>query len=314
MNESSHVPVLLDEVMQALDVKPDAVVVDATYGRGGHTEEIMKRLGAGARLLLFDRDPSAAADARRRFGTDPRVAVEQMRFSQLKSVCDRHAVTGRVTALLFDLGVSSPQLNEPGRGFSFRLAGPLDMRMDPEQGISAAQWINNAEESQLVAVIRDYGEERYARRIAQAIVRERAKAPIEDTARLAEIVAAAVPARERNKDPATRTFQAIRLHINAELEELDAALSEALRVLAPGGRLAVISFHSLEDRRVKHFMRAAARAPEVPRGMPAAPVPFEPHLRNVSRAIRPSAEEVRRNPRARSAVLRVAERTEVHCA
>ncbi len=311
MNESTHVPVLLPEVMQALNLKPDAIVVDATYGRGGHTEAIMKRLGGSGRLLALDRDPQAVAHARRRFGGDPRVQIEQARFSQLREVCERHGVCGRVGAILFDLGVSSPQLDEAGRGFSFRQAGPLDMRMDPTHGRPAAAWINSADEAELTEVIRTYGEERHARRIARAIVQARARAPIEDTGRLAEIVAAAVPGRERRKDPATRTFQAIRLHINEELAELEAALPQAVQVLAPGGRLAVISFHSLEDRRVKQFLRAAAQPPAVPRGMPAPPAPFRPLLRHVSRAIRPSAAEVRRNARARSAVLRVAERTEV---
>ena len=311
MNATTHIPVLLDEVIQALDIKPDAVTVDATYGRGGHAEAVMKRLGGSGRLLLLDRDPQAAADARRRFGADARVSVEQARFSRLAAVCERHGLSGRVNAVLFDLGVSSPQLEDGARGFSFRQPGPLDMRMDPGEGPSAADWINQAEESELLRVIREYGEERYARRIARAIVRARARSPIDDTRVLAEIVAGAVPARERKKDPATRTFQAIRLHVNRELDELDEVLPQAVHVLAPGGRLAVISFHSLEDRRVKHFLRAEARGPEVPRGMPAPPVPFRPQLRLLGRAIRPTPEEVRRNPRARSAVLRVAERTEV---
>lgn len=310
MNEITHVPVLLDEVIQALNITADAVVVDATYGRGGHTEEIMKRLSGSARVLLLDRDPQAVADARRRFGPDPRVHVEHARFSQLADICDRLGLCGRVHALLLDLGVSSPQLDEATRGFSFRHAGPLDMRMDPSDGESAAIWINRVEEAELARVLRDYGEERYAGRIARAIGRARAEAPITDTRRLAEIVARAVPARERTKDPATRTFQAIRLWVNRELTELDEVLPQTLRVLGPGGRLVVISFHSLEDRRIKQFMRAQARGPEVPRGMPALPTPFTPRLRVLGRAVRPCEEEVRRNPRARSAVLRVAERTE----
>lgn len=314
MNDGTHVPVLLDEVIQALNLKPDAIVIDATYGRGGHTEEIMKRLSGAGRLLALDRDPQAVADARRKFGSDPRVSVAQTRFSQLREACDRHGFSGRVTGILFDLGVSSPQLDEANRGFSFRHAGPLDMRMDPAHGRSAAEWINAAEESELAEVIRAYGEERHARRIARAIARARAAAPIEDTGTLAEIIAAAVPARERNKDPATRTFQALRLYVNDELAELDAALPQAVQVLGTGGRLAVISFHSLEDRRVKQFLRAVSQPPAVPRGMPAPPVAFRPQLRRLSRAIRASAAEIRRNPRARSAVLRVAERAEVNYA
>ncbi len=312
MNAVTHIPVLLDEVMQALNIQPDAVVVDATYGRGGHAEAIMKRLGGSGSLLALDRDPQAVADARQRFGSDARVRIEQARFSSLGNVCEAHKLTGRVTAMLFDLGVSSPQLQDPHRGFSFRQEGPLDMRMDPTHGASAADWINRADESELMHVIRTYGEERYARGIARAIVRARSQAPIADTRTLAEIVAAAVPGRERKKDPATRTFQAIRIHVNREIDELEATLPQAVRVLAPGGRLAVISFHSLEDRPVKHFFRAESRAPELPRGIPAPAVPFHPHLRVIGRAIRASAEEVRRNPRARSAVLRVAERMEAH--
>ena len=309
MNDAPHIPVLLDEVMQALNLKPDAVVVDATYGRGGHSAEILKRLGGAGRLVMLDRDPQAIADAKQRFAGDPRVHVEQARFSRVGQVCGQLGLSGRVNAMLFDLGVSSPQLDDASRGFSFRNAGPLDMRMDPSSGESAADWINRAPESELADVIYQYGEERHSRRIARAIVRARLEAPITDTATLAALVARAVPSRERHKDPATRTFQAIRLYINRELDELDAVLPEALRVLAPGGRLAVISFHSLEDRRVKHFIRAEAQGPEIPRGMPAAPVPFIPRVRAVGRAIRASDAEVRRNPRSRSAVLRVAERT-----
>lgn len=310
MNDGTHVPVLLAEVMQALDIKPDAVMVDATYGRGGHAAAILDRLSDAGRLLILDRDPQAVADARRRFAADRRVSIAQSRFSLLGTVCERQGFTGRVNGIVFDLGVSSPQLDEPGRGFGFSRAAPLDMRMDQTSGQSAAEWINAVEESELFRVLRDYGEERYARRIARAIVHARSRAPITDTRVLAEIVARAMPARERNKDPATRTFQAIRLQVNRELEELDQALPQTLRVLAPGGCLAVISFHSLEDRQVKHFMRAQSRGPDVPREMPAPATPFEPRLRTIGRAIRPSAEEIRRNPRARSAVLRVAQRTE----
>lgn len=309
MNGGAHIPVLLDEVLQALNVGPASVVVDATYGRGGHAEAIVNRLGESGRLLALDRDPEAVADARRRLGADPRVTIEHASFSQLGEQCDRHGMSGRVTGLLFDLGVSSPQLEEPGRGFSFRHEGPLDMRMDPSTGISAAEWVNGAEEVEIARVLREYGEERFARRIARAIARVRAQQPIQTTRALAEIVADAVPTRERGQDPATRTFQAIRIHVNRELAEVEAALPQAVRVLAPGGRLAVISFHSLEDRRVKHFLRGEARAPELPPGIPVAP-PFHPRLKLLGRAVRPSAEEMRRNPRSRSALLRIAERTE----
>lgn len=311
MNAHVHVPVLLDEVMQALNIKPDAVVVDATYGRGGHSAEILKRLGAFGSLLALDRDPHAVADARQRFSSDQRVTIEQANFSALGRLCETRNLVGRVNALLFDLGVSSPQLDDAARGFSFRQEGPLDMRMDPSRGMSAAEWINSADESELADVIHTYGEERYAKRISRAIVRARVEAPITDTRVLAELIADAVPSHERKKDPATRTFQAIRLHINRELEELDAVLPEAVRMLAPGGRLAIISFHSLEDRKVKHFFRAQSQAPTPPRGMPSLPTPFHPTLAVVGKAVRAGEEEVRRNPRARSATLRVAERTEV---
>jgi len=308
VNDDRHVPVLLDEVMQALNLTPDAVAVDATYGRGGHAEAIRQRLGPAGRLLVLDRDPQAVADARRRFAADSRVTIEHARFAQLNDVCERYRLLGHVTAMLFDLGVSSPQLDQPERGFSFRQSGPLDMRMDPTSGQSAAEWINRAEEEELSRVLRDYGEERYARQIARAIVRARDRAFVSETSALAEIVALAVPARERRKDPATRTFQAIRLYVNRELEELEQALPQAMHALAPGGRLAVISFHSLEDRRVKQFMRSQASGPAVPRGMPAPAQAFQPRLRLISRAIRAREHEVRRNPRARSATLRVAER------
>jgi 16S rRNA (cytosine1402-N4)-methyltransferase len=308
VNAPTHVPVLLAEVMQALDIKPGAVVVDATYGRGGHAEAILKRLNASGRLLVIDQDPEAAADARRRLGTDARVIVEHARFSQLPKICAQRGLRGQVTAMLFDLGVSSPQLDEAGRGFSFRHSGPLDMRMNPEEGTSAARWLEHADEAELASVLQTYGEERHAKRIARAVVRARVQSRITQTQELARVVADAVPARERGKDPATRTFQAIRIYINREIEELETVLPQIPEMLAPGGRVAVISFHSLEDRRVKHFLRAESRAPSVPRSQPLPANAFHPRLRLIGRAIRPTAEETKRNPRARSAVLRVAER------
>lgn len=310
MDDSIHVPVLLDEVLQALALTPGAIVVDATYGRGGHAEEIMKRLDPSGQLLALDRDPQAAQAARRRFGNDERVHVEQTPFSRLGNYCDRSGLSGRVTGVLFDLGVSSPQLDDARRGFSFRHDGPLDMRMDPAGGASAADWLKTVSEQELARIVRDYGEERYARRIARAIVRRRGEQPIATTRELAEIVARAIPGREAGKDPATRTFQAIRLHVNRELDELAAALPQAVRVLAAGGRLAIISFHSLEDRMVKRFLRAESKGPELPHKLPVTTSAFRPRLKLIGRTIRASADEVRRNPRARSAILRVAERTE----
>lgn len=295
--------------MQALQVKDDGVYVDATYGRGGHAQKILEKIGERGRLLMFDRDPRACEDARRRFGADARVTIQPGSFSQLGRTIEKLGLTGKINGVLFDLGVSSPQLDDPGRGFSFRADGPLDMRMDPTTGESAADWLNRAEENEIVRILRDYGEERFARRIARAILRERSIEPITTTRRLAEIVARAVPVREKSKDPATRTFQAIRLHVNHELEELTAVLPQTVPALAPGGRLAVISFHSLEDRLVKHFMRVEAKGRELPPGLPVRHDQFRARLKIIAKAIRAGVEETQRNPRARSAVLRVAERT-----
>ncbi len=311
MNDSGHVPVLLDEVIAALAIKPDAIIVDATFGRGGHAEEIMKRLGTSGRLLAMDRDPAAIEAGRRRFHDDARVALEQAPFSLLQSLCERQRVSGQVSGIVFDLGVSSPQLDDAQRGFSFRASGPLDMRMDPTHGPSAADWINSATESEIERVLREYGEERFARRIARAIVARRAEQPLATTGELQQLVADAIPRRERGKDPATRTFQAIRIHINREIDELAAVLPQAVRVLAPGGRLAVISFHSLEDRLVKRFLRAQSTGPTLPPKLPVRHKTIPVPLKLVGRAQQASAAEVQRNPRARSAVLRVAERTEV---
>jgi 16S rRNA (cytosine1402-N4)-methyltransferase len=285
------------------------VYVDATYGRGGHAQKILEKIGERGRLLMLDRDPRACEDARRRFGADARVSIRQTPFSTIGRTIESQGLAGKINGILFDLGVSSPQLDDPARGFSFRAEGPLDMRMDPATGESAADWLNRAEENEIVRVLRDYGEERFARRIARAILRERSIEPIATTRRLAEIVARAVPVREKSKDPATRTFQAIRIHVNRELEELAAALPQTLPALVPGGRLAVISFHSLEDRLVKHFMRDEARGRELPPGLPVRHDQFRARLKIVNKAVRAGVEETRHNPRARSAVLRVAERT-----
>lgn len=309
-----HRPVLLEEAVAALAVRADGSYVDATCGRGGHAAAILERLGPDGRLVAVDRDPEAAAAARARFATDARVQVVQGDFAMLGEIATAHAPVGGVDGILLDLGVSSPQLDDPARGFGFRHDGPLDMRMDPGHGPSAAEWLAEVDRDTLAEVLRRLGEERYARRIARAIVAARAAAPIDTTSRLAAIVTAAVPRRERERHPATRTFQAIRMHINAELEALDGALAAVPAVLAPGGRLAVISFHSLEDRRVKRFLRAAAgtAAPVVrdARGRvpPVAPAAPRATLRPLGRPLTPSAAEAAANPRARSARLRVAER------
>jgi len=298
-----HIPVLTDEAIDALAIDPEGTYLDGTFGRGGHSREILARLGPRGRLIALDRDPDAGEAARSI--TDPRFSFFRMKFSGLGALLEAERVNG----MLFDLGVSSPQLEDAARGFSFRLDAPLDMRMDPSAGVTAAQWLAAAEEEEIRGVIRDYGEERFAKQIAAAIVAARARQPLVRTGELADLVAKAVRTREPGQDPATRTFQALRIHLNRELEEVSLMLPEATAHLAAGGRLAVISFHSLEDRIVKRFMRSAAR-PEVPRGLPlrASEMP-QPVLKLVGRAVRASAQETRRNPRARSAILRVAERT-----
>ena len=305
MTRSAHQPVLLAEAIEALRIRPDGVYVDATFGRGGHSAAILGRLSSRGRLIALDRDPEAVAAAQS--VRDPRFAIRHARFSQLAAVL-RDAGLVTVHGVLFDLGVSSPQLEAPERGFSFRADAPLDMRMDPTRGETAAEWLARVTEVELRGVIKKYGDERFAGPIAKAITGARARGGIRTTGELAGVVAAAVRTRERGQDPATRTFQALRIHVNQELEELSLALPQARDALAPGGRLAVISFHSLEDRIVKHFLRDEAR-PQLPERLPvkATEMP-QPRLRLVGRPVRPSAAEVDTNPRARSAVMRVAER------
>ena len=299
---------MLAEAVEALAMKPAGVYVDATFGRGGHARAMLERLGPGGRLMVMDKDPQAIAWARDMMGGDARVTIVQGSFAQLGGALRNAGVAEGVDGVLMDLGVSSPQLDDPRRGFSFRREGPLDMRMDPEQGISAAQWIARASEEEIATVLKAYGEERFARRIARAIVAARREQAITTTAQLAAIVAAANPAWEPGKDPATRTFQAIRIHINRELEDLDEGLRQAVEMLAPGGRLVVISFHSLEDRRVKRFMRRQSQGAPVPRGVPVMePAPGRT-LRVIGKPRYASAGEVDVNPRARSAVMRVAEK------
>ena len=309
----THTPVLLAEVIDGLQVQADGIYMDCTFGRGGHTRGLLEKLGPRGRVVAIDRDPQAVAAGRTLAAEDPRLSVEQANFDGIAGVAAAHQVAGRLNGVLFDLGVSSPQLDDITRGFSFQDDGPLDMRMDQSAGESAAQWLAKAGDEEIAGVLRNYGEERHARRIARAIVAQRVEAPIETTRRLADIVAAAQPRTGRRhgarlKHPATRTFQAIRIHINAELEALDAALDQVPGILAAEGRLAVISFHSLEDRRVKRFIRARSRGPTAPRGMPVVPPGAPAELRSVGRAIRAGEDEVRSNPRARSAVLRIAAR------
>lgn len=304
----AHQPVLLAEALAGLKVQPSGWYLDATFGRGGHAAAILAALGPEGRLLALDRDPAAAASAHERFGADPRFGFVQCRFSRLEAQAAAYGVLGKLAGVLLDLGVSSPQLDDPARGFSFSHDGPLDMRMDPEFGLSAAAWLARVSEAELARVLAEWGEERFYRRVARALIAARRQAPITTTGRLAALAAAAVSSREPGRHPATRTFQAIRIAVNDELGELQAALDQAVQALAPGGRLAVISFHSLEDRMVKRFMRAQAHGQEAPLDLPVRGEPSGATLRLSGRPIRPGAAEIAANPRARSAVLRVAER------
>ena len=294
--------------MELLAVQADGVYVDCTYGRGGHSRAILAQLGPAGRLHAIDRDPEAVAAARAQLAGDVRFTVHRGAFSMLERIAREANVTGQLNGVLLDVGVSSAQLDDPRRGFSFTQDGPLDMRMDPEAGESASQWLAHAPEQEIADTIFQYGEERFSRRIARAIVAARAAQPIVTTQQLSEIVSAAVPTRERGKHPATRTFQAIRIFINRELQELKDCLDQCLRVLAPGGRLVVISFHSLEDRIVKRFIRDHAREAPPDPAAPWQPAAVKPVLRAIGKAVHPSEREVAENPRARSAVLRAAER------
>ena len=302
-----HLPVMLDEAIRALDLRRDGTYIDGTFGRGGHSRRILQALGVNGRLLAFDKDEEAVLVAREGFAADPRFSIVHGSFAELAMAVAERGLTRQVDGLLLDLGVSSPQLDDPDRGFSFLNDGPLDMRMNRSSGESAAQWLAVADEEQIASVLREYGEERFARRIARAIVARRKVEPIRGTRDLADLVARACPVKEKHKHPATRTFQAIRIFVNRELQDLQLCLRESLDVLARGARLVVISFHSLEDRIVKRFMRDAAQGPKLPKGLPVRHVETQGRLRVLGKAIHASPDEVMRNPRARSAILRVAE-------
>lgn len=303
----SHQPVLFDEALAGLNIHPAGRYVDGTFGRGGHSGAILERLGPAGWLLAIDKDPDAITHGKAMFQEDPRLIFEKSSFARLQELVGRLGWTGRVNGILLDLGVSSPQLDQPARGFSFIADGPLDMRMDNTQGITAAAWLASAEASQIEQVLKEYGEERFAKRIAVAIVSARKAVALTTTGQLAEIIMRAVPYREKHKHPATRSFQAIRIFLNSELDDLQQCLEQSLTVLAPGGRLAVISFHSLEDRMVKRFMRDQVRGDDYPPDVPVTQAQMHPKMRLIGRSIRPSTAEVERNPRCRSAVLRVAE-------
>jgi 16S rRNA (cytosine1402-N4)-methyltransferase len=307
--EMQHRTVLLEEAVDALITRTDGIYIDGTFGRGGHSRAVLGKLGEAGRLIAFDKDPLAIQTAQQI--ADPRFEIEHESFASLRDALTSRGV-GRVSGVLLDLGVSSPQLDDPERGFSFRADGPLDMRMDPTRGESAADWLARASLQELTEVIRDYGEERFAFQIAKALVARRAESdrigPLASTGELAQIVANAVKTREKGKDPATRTFQAIRIHVNQELAELQVVLEAALALLEQGGRLVVISFHSLEDRIVKRFMQAQSTAPVVDRRLPIRAVDLpSPPLKLIGRVFASDAE-VAANPRARSAVMRIAER------
>ena len=307
MPAASHVPVLQHEAIDGLVTTENGYYMDATYGRGGHSQAILDQLGSQGKLLAVDRDPDAINDALRRFANDHRFTIESANFADLNKVLEKHQLDNRLDGLLLDLGVSSPQLDVADRGFGFSRDAVLDMRMDPEHGESAADWLARVGESELVQVLKTYGEERYARRIAAAIVAARATAPLTSTARLAELVKQAHPRWQRHHHPATRTFQAIRIQINGELDALRQVLAHAATGLRIGGRLVVISFHSLEDRIVKRCLRKPIPDANWPRHLPLPETPEHP-WRTCGKAIKATASEVGRNPRARSAVLRVAER------
>lgn len=301
-----HIPVLLGEVIRNLITTPDGIYVDATFGRGSHSQAILNQLNSNGRLIAFDKDPEAIAYAKEHFAHDSRFSIHHTSFAKLQSYLKKNEVSG----ILFDLGVSSPQLDNPNRGFSFMRDGQLDMRMDTSQGIDATTWLATVNEEELARILWVYGEEKYSRRIARALVKEREKTSITTSAQLAEIITRTMPKQfnPKEKHPATRSFQAIRIAINQELIELEQALIQSLEVLKTGGRLLVISFHSLEDRIVKQFIKQHEKGPELPRGLPVKENKFKARLKALSKPIKPEFSELNLNPRARSAILRIAEK------
>ena len=305
-----HITVLLDEAVDGLAVRADGWYLDGTFGRGGHSRLILERLGPDGHLLGFDKDPLAIATGNELAAEDGRFVVVQRSFAELGEEIAVRRLAGKVSGILLDLGVSSPQLDDAERGFSFLNDGPLDMRMDPSRGVSAAQWIASASEEEIARVFKEYGEERFAKRMARAVVVRRAEQPFERTADLAQVLTVANPAWEKGKNPATRAFQGLRIYINNELGDLEAGLDAALEALEVGGRLVVISFHSLEDRIVKQFMRKHAKGERdsYPRDLPIIPKAFEPRLKLIGKPQYASEAELKANPRSRSAVMRVAEK------
>ena len=304
-----HQPVLLEEALGGLQIKPEGIYVDATFGRGGHSLAILQRLGPQGRLIALDKDPKAITYGEKGpMKEDTRFELVHASFAQMEQVLSERDLLGKVAGILMDLGVSSPQLDNPERGFSFLRDGPLDMRMDTTQGMDAATWLNSADAAEIITVLKEYGEERFAKRIVSAIIRHRSERQLSTTKELAELIAEASPVHERHKHPATRSFQAIRIFINRELDELKLGLQQSIKVLATGGRLCVISFHSLEDRIVKRFIRRESEGEQLPRGLPLRESDLNKQLNKIGKLIVPSEQEIKHNSRARSARLRIAER------
>ncbi len=303
-----HITVLLNEAVEALIADPKGVYVDGTFGRGGHSRLVLGSLATEGRLIGVDKDPVAIAEAEQLAAEDSRFSIVHGSFAGLRDFMEERDLVGKLDGILVDLGVSSPQLDVAERGFSFLNDGPLDMRMDTTRGMSAAQWVNSAEEAEIARVLKVYGEERFAKRMARAVVAERDKAPIERTLRLANIIKEANPAWEKGKHPATRAFQAIRIEVNNELGDLEAFLDQALEVLKPGGRLVAISFHSLEDRIVKRFIRGHEKGLDLPQGLPVMESELNKRLKSIGKAVKAKGDEVSANVRSRSAIMRIAEK------
>ncbi len=308
MSDFNHQSVLLNEALESLNICPSGNYIDATFGRGGHSRAILQKLNEKGRLIAFDQDPEAVAFAKQQFADEPRLTIEHCNFNRVADVVEQYGLTKKIDGVLMDLGVSSPQLDDAGRGFSFLRSGPLDMRMDTSQGETARQWLARVKPADLIIVLKKYGEEKFAKRIATAIVEIRAEREITETGDLAEIISNAIPVKEKHKHPATRSFQAIRIYLNEELQAIEQGLQGAVSVLAKNGRLSVISFHSLEDRIVKRFMRDISSRPKLPAGLPVMEADIEVPYGLVGKPATAGVEELSINPRARSARLRVLER------
>lgn len=308
MSEFSHQSVLLEEALQSLNIRPSGIYIDATFGRGGHSRSILQQLNEKGRLIAFDQDPEAVTYAQQQFGDEPRFTIEHCNFNQVAEVISQYGLSKKIDGVLMDLGVSSPQLDDADRGFSFLRSGPLDMRMDTTQGVTAREWLAKVKPENLIRVLKKYGEEKFAKRITAAIVEVREQREITETGDLAQIISEAIPVKEKYKHPATRSFQAIRIFINEELQAVEQGLKGAASVLAKEGRLSVISFHSLEDRIVKRFMRDISSRPKLPAGLPVMDADIEVPYRLASKPVVAGEKELEQNPRSRSARLRVLER------